>query len=206
MSMLYSFLRFPGFILIKLLFRLEVRGRENIPPSGAFILASNHVSYLDPVVLGVASSRPLYFMARSSLFTYPGFGWLIRNLNAFPTRRDEADPSSIRTALECLKQGKVLVIFPEGGRSKTGQLGKAHPGIGLIAARADVPVVPVSLAGTDKALPRQAKFIRPHKISAHFSRPLFFNETASTGRRSLSYQSFADRVMASLAQIKTLTK
>ena len=206
MSMLYHSFKPLGVLIAKLLFRVEVKGPESVPKSGAFILASNHVSYLDPVILGVTCPRPLYFMARSSLFTYPGLGWLIRNLHAFPVRRDEADLSSIRTALECIRQGKVLVIFPEGGRSRTGQLGKAHPGIGLVAAHAKVPVVPVYLSGTDKALPREAKFIRPHKISVHFGKPLLFQEPVGETKRSLSYQAFADQVIAALAEIKPLTK
>ena len=203
--MLYHSLRLFGILLAKLLFRVEAKGLKSVPTSGSFILASNHVSYLDPVILGVACPRPLYFMSRSSLFTYPVFGWLIRHLHAFPVRRDEADPSSIRTALECLRQGKALVIFPEGGRSRTGQLGKAHPGIGLVAARARVPVVPVYLSGTDKALPREAKFIHPCKISVHFGPPLFFRESVVETKRSLSYQAFADQVMAALTEIKRLT-
>ena len=206
MGTLYSVLRLPGIPLVKLLFRLEVRGREFIPRTGPFLLASNHLSYLDPPVLGVASPRVLHFMASASLFNHPGFGWLIRHLNAFPLRRDEQDPASIRLALQHLRQGRVLVVFPEGGRSRTGQLGKARPGIGLLAAHAKVPVVPVCLSGTDQALPRNARFIRPHKVSVHFGKPLFFTEhPSSKGDRRASYQAFADQVMASLAEIKALT-
>ena len=204
--MFYRLLRLLAILLAKLLFQLEVRGREFVPPQGAFILASNHLSYLDPPMLGVASPRILHFMASASLFNHPGFGWVIRHLNAFPLRRDEQDPASIRLALQHLRRGRVLVVFPEGGRSRTGQLGKARPGIGLLAAHAKVPVVPVYLSGTDKALPRQARFIRLHKISVHFGKPLFFKEgPSSKGDRRASYQAFAEEVMASLCEIKALT-
>ena len=205
--MLYRFLRLFAILLAKLLFRLEVTGREFIPREGAFILASNHLSYLDPPMLGVACPRALHFMASASLFNHPGFGWLIRHLNAFPLRRDEQDPASIRMALQHLRQGRALVVFPEGGRSRTGQLGKARPGIGLLAAHAKIPVVPVYLSGTDKAFPRQARFIRLHKVSVHFGKPLFFKEKPSTKvDRRASYQAFAERVMASLHEIKLLTR
>ena len=204
--MLYRFLRLLTILFAKLLFRLEVRGREFVPSHGAFILASNHLSYLDPPMLGVASPRILHFMASASLFNDPGFGWVIRHLNAFPLRRDEQDPASIRLALQHLRQGRALVVFPEGGRSRTGQLGKARPGIGLLAAHAKVPVVPVYLSGTDKALPRQARIIRLHKISVHFGKPLFFKgRPSSKGDRRASYQAFSEEVMASLCEIKALT-
>lgn len=204
--MLYRLLRPLAILLAKLLFRLEVRGQEFLPPRGAFILGSNHVSYLDAIIVGIASPRILHFMARDSLFRIPVLGWVIRRLNAFPLRRDEQDPASIRLALQHLRQGRALVVFPEGGRSRTGQLGQAHPGIGLLAAHAKVPVVPAYLSGTDRALPRRARFIRFHKISVHFGKPLFFTESVSKEQRRSSYQAFANRVMASVAEIKVLTR
>jgi len=203
-NLLYVSLRPVGILLVKMLFRLRVTGQEHLPRRGAFILASNHVSYLDPVILGAASPRTLRFMARADLFRNPLFALLIRGLNAFSVKRDEQDPASIRLALHHLRRGEVVVVFPEGGRSKSGDLEKGRPGIGLLAAHAKVPVIPVYLSGTDKALPRQARFIRCHPVRAHFGAPLFFESSSPDHRRA--YQAFAEQVMTALGEIKALTK
>ena len=206
MNLLYRSLRLLGVVLTKILFRLKVTGREEIPRTGAFILVSNHVSYLDPVVLGVASFRELHFMAKETLFRNPLFGMLIRSLNAFPLRREEQDPASLREALHQLHRGKVLVVFPEGGRSRTGDLGPARPGIGLLASHSGVAVVPVYLSGTDRALPRSGCFIRPVPVSVHFGKALFFEGDSDKGHRREAYQAFADKLMDRLREIKSLTK
>ncbi len=126
-------------------FKIKVVGKENIPAvKGGFIIASNHVSNNDPPMVGVVFKRKYTFMAKEELFHInPIFTWVIKKLGAFPVKRGSKDTSAIDTALESLQNGRTFVIFPEGTRSKDGELGKPKSGVSLIAARAKAPVVPV---------------------------------------------------------------
>ncbi|MDU4962104.1 MAG: lysophospholipid acyltransferase family protein [Sporomusaceae bacterium] len=135
--------------LLRTAFSFKVTGLEHIPQTGGAIIAANHISLLDPPVLGASLSRPVHFMAKKELFSNPAFGWLIEKLNAFPVQRGAADRVAIRKALLLLEQGQLIGIFPEGTRSKNGLLGSPEPGVALIAAKAGVPVIPVAIAGTN---------------------------------------------------------
>lgn len=128
-------------------FKITVIGKENIPEAkGGFIIASNHVSNNDPPMVGVVFKKKYTFMAKDELFHInPIFTWLIKKLGAFPVKRGAKDTSAIDAALESLEKGRTFVIFPEGTRSKDGELGKPKSGVSLIAARAKAPVVPVFL-------------------------------------------------------------
>lgn len=188
---LYAILRLLAKALIKIIFRLEVEGRGNIPGEGGFILASNHASFLDPVVLGVACPRPLSYMARHDLFSIPFLGALLWSVGAFPLRRDYADVGSIKEALRRLGQAIGLVLFPEGSRSSGGLAEKAEPGVGFIAAKSGVPVVPAFIEGTKKALGRGARFIRPAKIRVYFGKPIY----ADSSRLKNNYGEFAMKII-----------
>lgn len=126
-------------------FKITVVGRENIPDAkGGYIIASNHVSNYDPPMVGIVFSGKYTFMAKEELFhVNPIFTWLITKLGAFPVKRGSKDSSAIDNALASLDRGRIFVIFPEGTRSKDGELGKPKSGVSLIAAKARVPVVPV---------------------------------------------------------------
>lgn len=129
-------------------FKITVIGAENIPAEkGGFIIASNHVSNNDPPMVGVVFKKKYTFMAKDELFHInPVFTWLIKKLGAFPVKRGAKDnTAAIESAIEGLKSGRAFVIFPEGTRSKTGELGKAKSGVSLIAAMAKAPVAPVFL-------------------------------------------------------------
>ena len=177
--MIYWITRFLLIVLFKILFRLKAYGVDNIPGTGAFILASNHTSYLDPIILACSIKRRLNFMARDDLFKIPFFGFLIRCLGAFSVRRNYADISSIREALKLLKQSEGLVIFPEGARSQEELVNSVEPGIGFVARKAGVPVVPVYIKGAKEAWGRQSKYIRLVHISAYFAKPLYFDRLKS---------------------------
>ena len=149
-------------LLFRLIFRLRVSGVENVPAGGA-IIAPNHQSFFDiPLVAMVLAfhGRRTHFMAKSELFRNPVFAWIIRNLVAFPVRRGAPDRTAIRYAIDRLKQGELVVIFPEGTRSKTGQLKEAEAGLSLIAAKAAVPVVPVGIGGTRRMFSKEQFFPR----------------------------------------------
>jgi len=143
--MFYKFARLLCRIILVLLRRWEVKGAENLPSGGGAVLVANHVSYWDPVVVGCAFNRRVYFMAKSELFEIPLLGPLISVLGAFPVRRDKSDRNAIRIAVKLLEEGNVVGIFPEGGRSRTGELMKPQPGAAMLAFKAGVPVLPVAL-------------------------------------------------------------
>ena len=211
--MLYLVLRLFAVLLCSILFRIHVTGRENIPKQKGILLISNHASYLDPVILGVASLRPLYFFARANLFQNPVFGWLIRSLHAFPVHIERLDKDAIERAIKELTEGKVVVVFPEGTRSRGGELRAGQAGAGFLAVKAKVPVLPVYLRGVYDAFPPGAKMIRPKKISVHFGKVLFFEPPLPEevplrreGRRQAYYQKIADRMMEAIQEIKDLTE
>ena len=158
-------------LLFRFLFRLRVSGVENVPAGGA-IIAPNHQSFFDiPLVALVLAlhGRRTYFMAKSELFRNPVFAWIIRGLLAFPVRRGAPDRTAIRYAINLLNQGDLVTIFPEGTRSKTGQLKDAEAGLSLIAAKAGVPVVPVGIGGTRLMFSKEQFFPR---VTIRFGAPI----------------------------------
>ena len=144
--MFYSFLRNCARLFYIIVYKITVIGAENIPDAkSGYIIASNHVSNNDPPVVGITFKGKYTFMAKEELFhKNPIFTWLITKLGAFPVKRGAKDGAqAIEKALESLKNGRIFVIFPEGTRSKDGELGRAKSGVTLIAAQAKAPVVPV---------------------------------------------------------------
>jgi len=168
----YYLLRELAIIIFKGLFDIKIEGRENIPLKGGAILASNHLSYLDPIVIGLLAPRKINFMAKRELFENFLFGCFISKLGAFPVRRERLDRKTYRRALGLLKEGKILVLFPEGTRSRKRNLGPLREGTARIAVRTKVPLIPVIIRGTDKALPRGKKLIRLAKIKVRIGKPL----------------------------------
>lgn len=200
MNIFYSFAQIVLNPPLKILFRLEVKGKDNIPKSGGVILAAHHESYLDPVVAGTASPRQIYFLARKELFQLGFFSWLISHLNAMPISREQLQISTFKKSLEILKKGRVLLLFPEGTRSPAGIISKGERGVGLIAAKANVPVIPVLIKGSGNALPRGKKWITSHKISITFGKPLYFEKLEHKSRKDL-YQEFVDKIMEEMKKL-----
>ncbi|MGE5509511.1 MAG: lysophospholipid acyltransferase family protein [Chitinophagales bacterium] len=192
----------------RLFFRWQVSGSENFPATGGAILASNHVSALDPFIAGTAIRRKVHFMAKEEIFaSSPLVAFLARNVGAFPVRRGEADRQAIRTALHLLGSGEVVGIFPEGTRSQDGQLQQAQTGIAFLARKGKIPVVPVAVCGTEAILPKGAKLPRPARVKVFIGRPLYAeDETApSTGEPGAQHDSlrrFSDRVMEEIARLQ----
>lgn len=171
MSPGYIFFRYLFLVIFKLFFRFKVIGKENIPDTGGVIVAANHASYLDPMVVGCAIERQARFMARSGLFKIPLIKSFVSAFS-FPVDRDKPSPSTIKHAVKLLKRDEVIVIFPEGERSKNGDILESRRGFGLIAAMSGAKVVPTFIDGTYKAFPKGAKFIRPARISVVFGTPI----------------------------------
>jgi 1-acyl-sn-glycerol-3-phosphate acyltransferase len=149
----------------RILFKIEFHGVENIPSEGACIVTPNHVSYADPVWITIPIKRRIYYMAWHKPFRIPVFGLLMRMFGAFPVNLDVAgDASAQREAIELLRNGKVLVIFPEGGRTRTGKLMPFKMGAFRIALAHGVPIVPVSIKGGEKIWPAGRVFPRPGRL------------------------------------------
>ena len=129
--------------------KFEVVGKEHLPLEGPLILASNHLNNADPPAVALAVPRLPTFMAKREMTTWPILGPAFRAFGAFPVRRGEADLSALRAASEVVQSGAMLVMFPEGTRSRTGGLSRGHPGTGLIALRTGAPVLPVAVTGTE---------------------------------------------------------
>jgi len=146
----YEFAKKVVYTILKPLYRIEIIGIEHFPKDGGVLLCSNHISNLDPPVVGITAPRPVNFMAKEELFRVPILGKIVMNLNAFPVKRGMSDRQALRTGLEILKEGKVFGIFPEGTRSKDGKLGKGFSGVGFFALRTDAAVVPCAIIGPYK--------------------------------------------------------
>ena len=165
-------------LFFRLGFGLEVLGQDRVPTTGAFLLASNHVSYLDPPLIGVACPRRLSFMAQADLFKHLLLGAFLRGVHAIPLRRGEGDLGAMREALARLRRGEAVAIFPEGARQVSGRLGAAKRGAGLLAATARVPFVPVQVKGTYEALPPRARRVRRAKIRVAFGEAISYTKAA----------------------------
>ncbi|MEA1965482.1 MAG: lysophospholipid acyltransferase family protein [Candidatus Aerophobetes bacterium] len=165
-SLWYSLLWKLAFIIFKAFFGIKIQGEENIPSVGGVILASNHLSYLDPIVIALLTRRKINFMAKEELFKNSLFSFLIGSLGAFPLKRGGFDGAAYKKALYILREGKVLVLFPEGTRrQKKGEISSLQKGAARIALSAGVPLVPIAIQGTDKVLPRGKKMVRRAKIN-----------------------------------------
>ncbi|WP_338749713.1 lysophospholipid acyltransferase family protein [Bacillus sp. FJAT-52991] len=150
MTTFYSIAKTVVKTILMPLYRIEVRGREHFPKDGGVLLCSNHIDNLDPPVVGITAPRPVSFMAKEELFNVPILGKVISNLQAFPVKRGMSDREALRKGLNFLKEGKVLGLFPEGTRSKTGEVGKGLAGAGFFALRTDAYVVPCAIVGPYK--------------------------------------------------------
>ncbi|MBC7325589.1 MAG: 1-acyl-sn-glycerol-3-phosphate acyltransferase [Moorella sp. (in: Bacteria)] len=143
--------KFVCYLFLRFFCRWEVLGRENFPREGPVIVVANHISYLDPVAVGVASPRTVRFMATEELFHIPVLKWIIRGLYAFPVRRGRSDRMALKAALEILHNGQVLGMFPEGTRSREGRLLPFQHGAAILSLKTGAPLLPVALINTNRA-------------------------------------------------------
>jgi 1-acyl-sn-glycerol-3-phosphate acyltransferase len=167
----YQLLRGFSAGVVRTLFCLRTYRRERIPPNGPVLLLSNHESHLDPVLVGVASRRPLSYLAKRPLFRGP-FGVLIRSVNAIPVDQDGVAIAGMREIIRRLKQGEATLVFPEGSRSEDGQMGALQPGFGVLVRRSGATIVPVGIAGAFEAWPRRRRLPRPGRVTVYVGRPI----------------------------------
>lgn len=145
MTGFYRFAKWVCNLFCAIKFKIEVYGRENLPQEGGFILASNHISDYDPILIGIKLKRQLNFMAKAELFENKLFGAVLRGLGAFPVERGKGDNTAIMKAIDTVKGGDVLAIFPEGTRSKDGQLRRFKSGAIVVAAQTGANIIPTSI-------------------------------------------------------------
>lgn len=187
-------------VLVKVLIRLEIKGKENIPPAGPVILVSNHIHLMDPPLLVLSLlPRKSSFMAKEELFHSWFFGPLMRLAEAFPVRRrgsSEEKEVAVQQAVEVLKKELVLGMFPEGGRSRSGQLLRGYPGATVIALRSGAPVIPAAVAGTEKL--KGVGWLQRPKVTIKFGCPFILPEVKGELTRA-SLKALTDRIMKEIA-------
>ena len=169
-----------------LFFRLRVYGRENVPDKGAFILVSNHQSYLDPLFCGVPLKRRLFFVARDSLWANWFLGWAISLVSAIPVKQDKADFSAIREVIRELKEGMGVCLFPEGTRTSDGKIASLKSGFSLLCRRGEAAIVPVVIEGAFECWPRHKKLFSPGVILVCYGKKITAEEVKDMGDKKLA--------------------
>lgn len=204
-NMLYRYLRLISNLLARSLFHFQVKGRGNLNKVKGAIFAVNHSSYLDPILSGVAAKKPIYYLARKTLFRNKFFGWLLRTINVIPFNRDAPDTTALKNVIQLLRKGKIVLVFPEGTRTLDGNPQKAHLGIGFIALKAGVPIVPAYIKGTYNIWPKHAKFIKLRKAWIRIGEPIDLHKWQDKPRMEKSdYQELADLVMKKIGALANL--
>ena len=189
-------------------FRWRVFNAEHVPLTGGVILASNHASFLDPPLVGSGLKRDINYLARESLFRYPGIGALLRSWNSVPVDRDGGGAKGLKTILNRLLDGAGIILFPEGTRTLDGKLQPARSGIGLTVIKSTAPVVPVRVFGTFEAYGKNHKIPRPHRVAVKYGQPMNFKslraeaKTCDKTRLKEIYQQVADEIMAVIAKLE----
>jgi len=171
-------------IIFRLYFRIEVHGRENIPRNGPFILSPAHRSYLDTPLIGASVWRLMRYMGAEKMWTNRLLGWFLTAMGGFPVQRGSADREALKAALRVVERGEPLVMFPEGTRQSGPEILKMFDGPAYVACRTGVPIIPVGLGGTELAMPKGKKFIRPVKMVVVVGVPLQPPPLKESGRVS----------------------
>jgi len=190
-------------IVTKSVYRIKVSGTENIPQQGGFILASNHLSYYDPLLVGSWATRQVYFMAKQELFENPLFGGIIRRTNALPLRRGTIDRAALDSCVEVIEHGFGLTVFPEGTRARQGEFLDPKPGVGMVAVRARCPIVPTYIHGSNNL---GACLLGRERLSITYGEPLPADWVASFEAGKESYTEIARVVMEHIAGLSNTGK
>jgi 1-acyl-sn-glycerol-3-phosphate acyltransferase len=203
---------FAGWSLFRLMyavyFRWSVYNPERVPLKGGVILAANHASFLDPPIVGSGLHRPINYMARASLFRYPGINWLLRQWQAVPVDRDGGGAAGLKAILDRLLDGGAIILFPEGTRTKDGKLQPARSGIGLTVIKSDAVVIPCRTFGTFECYNRKLHFHLPKHLAVKYGKPMMFEalraeaKTCTKPRLKAIYQQVADEIMAEIGKLE----
>jgi 1-acyl-sn-glycerol-3-phosphate acyltransferase len=190
-------------LLARIFFRLRVVHRERMINHGPVILAANHQSFLDPPLVGSASNRAIFFLARRSLLDGWFLGWILPKLNVVPVDSESGkDRTALKALIRILRAGEGTLVFPEGQRSPDGKLQPAQPGLGLVIAKTLVPVVPMRIFGAYEAWPIHEKWPRPGRVTVVVGEPIYFTQADVGAGDKEGYQRLSQRVMDAIAAIK----
>lgn len=203
-----------GWLGFRVFFRIGFRCRafntERVPLHGPVILASNHASYFDPPLVGSCLPRGISYLARDSLFRYPGLGWLLRQWDSVPMDRDGGGAAGLKAIFDRLRAGGAIILFPEGTRTHDGNFLPARSGLGLVVIKSSAPVVPVRVFGTFEAYGRHMKFPRPHGVTVKFGQRMDFarlraearSKSCPKARQKEIYQQVADEIMGEIGRLQ----
>ncbi len=185
---------------------MRVQNKEGLVGNeGGLIIASNHVSFLDPPLVGSAIREPIFYFARKTLFDHPVANFIFTRVNALPVDQSRPEISVLKRIIALLKEDEKVLIFPEGERSWDGTMNmEGQPGIGMIVSKSRVPVLPVRLFGPEKALARGSKKIRRHPVTLVVGEPIDFTSVLEDDslRPKEKYQVIADKIMQSIAALE----
>ncbi|MFZ5806117.1 MAG: lysophospholipid acyltransferase family protein [Verrucomicrobiota bacterium] len=199
MNLIYRFCKDACFVACRLLYDAQSDGIDNIP-NGGCLLAANHVSYLDPPLIGGLIRNNIYYLARKTLFKPPILHWLLPRVNVIPVDQQKPDMVGLKKIIHLLRSGEKVLLFPEGARSFDGQLQPPMPGIGFVVAKAQVPVVPVRVFGAYEAWPRTGKLKLFMPLRAVFGFPIQFSLPEKPSRED--YEKVGHDIMSAIAQLK----
>ncbi len=199
----YRFFWWLAYGLAVIFFRLRVEGRCHIPQSGALILAANHCSYVDPVIIGVAAGRELWYLAKAELFPLPLLGKLIHRLHAMPVDRSRGDRSAFLAWTKTLQAGNPVLIFPEGTRNKRPGFLRPRAGVGMLVYRTQAPVIPVYISGTVNIW---KTMVGLERLQVRFGEPIFHSSKQLPDRRRDAYNFITQEVMHHLAVLKRMRR
>ena len=202
MTFTYWFFKNLAKLLAKIFFRFRVIHPERLPQSGGLILAANHQSYFDPPLVGICSKRAVHYLARKTLMEWPFFGPLFPDMNVIPVDRDGNDMSALKTVIRKIKEGEGVVLFPEGTRSRDGNLQPGQAGVGLVIAKTLAPVVPVRIFGSYEAFPRSSKGVKLHPIRVVIGEPIHFTKEDVANADRDTYRQLSQRVMDAIAKLE----
>ena len=186
----YAFARSVIYGVFKPWYRIEAIGREDFPKEGGVLLCSNHIHNFDPMVVGIMAPRPIHYMAKEEIFSVPVLGNIVRKCNAFPVKRGFNDREALRTGLKLLKDGHVFGLFPEGTRSKNGELGKGLSGAGFFALRSTAAVVPCAIIGPYRSF---------RKLKVVYGQPIDLEEMR---KEKASAEQVTELIMSKIEKLK----
>lgn len=188
----YKTVKYSVKFLLSLVYKVEIEGMENIPKEGRAIVSSNHFSLMDPILIGAFLPRKVNYMAKEELFSNRLFTLILNKLGVFPVKRGGADIGAIRTALRILNSGEVMGIFPEGTRSKTGEMLEAKPGAAMIATRSKSPLIPMAIIGDYKLFSR---------IKIIIDKPIYLDEYYGQKISTGEYQKLSQDILNTIKEL-----
>jgi 1-acyl-sn-glycerol-3-phosphate acyltransferase len=189
-------------------FRWQVWHEERLPRTGRVLIAANHQSFLDPAIIGAALPRPLHYLARKNVFDHPLAGAVLRSVNTLPVDRDGSPAGGLRAGFEVLAREQALLLFPEGTRTRTGELQAFRSGVGMIAARSQAPVLPVRIFGLWEAYGRDHKLPRPGHVVVSVGPLLRFDShwaelrQANKGRQRQIFEEITASIRQAIAALR----